>query len=198
MLLTLRDNGPGFSAEALQRAREPFFTTKSTRGLGLGLAICDTLTRAPGGELRMSNHAEGGAQLGLFLRSAEPGVAFPPRTISMSSDTPISTQAGGADRRRSASAPGTEPDPRPPGSRWQPGRRPRPGRTPADGLAGAVVSDIRMPGIDGLELLQQLRARDSELPVIFITGHGDIQLAVQAMRAGAYDFSKALPQRGAA
>ncbi len=78
VLLTLRDNGPGFSAEALQRAREPFFTTKtSTQGLGLGLAICDTLTRALGGELRMSNHAESGAQLGLFLRSAEPGVAFP-------------------------------------------------------------------------------------------------------------------------
>ncbi|OPG82292.1 sensor histidine kinase [Stutzerimonas stutzeri] len=78
VLLTLRDNGPGFSADALQRAREPFFTTKtSTQGLGLGLAICDTLTRALGGELRMSNHAEGGAQLGLFLRSAEPGVAFP-------------------------------------------------------------------------------------------------------------------------
>ena len=78
VLLTLRDNGPGFSAEALQRAREPFLTTKtSTQGLGLGLAICDTLTRALGGELRMSNHAEGGAQLGLFLRSAEPGVAFP-------------------------------------------------------------------------------------------------------------------------
>ncbi len=78
VLLTLRDNGPGFSADALQRAREPFFTTKtSTQGLGLGLAICDTLTRALGGELRMSNHPEGGAQLGLFLRCAEPGVAFP-------------------------------------------------------------------------------------------------------------------------
>jgi two-component system C4-dicarboxylate transport response regulator DctD len=60
-------------------------------------------------------------------------------------------------------------------------------RLPAD-WQGVVVSDIRMPGIDGLELLQQLRARDNELPVILITGHGDIQLAVQAMRAGAYDF----------
>ncbi len=78
VLLSLRDNGPGFSDEALQRAREPFFTTKtSAQGLGLGLAICDTLTRALGGELRMSNHPEGGAQLGLFLRSAEPGIAFP-------------------------------------------------------------------------------------------------------------------------
>ncbi|MGM3386777.1 sigma-54 dependent transcriptional regulator [Stutzerimonas stutzeri] len=53
---------------------------------------------------------------------------------------------------------------------------------------GVIVSDIRMPGIDGLELQQRLHALDSELPVLLITGHGDIQLAVQAMRAGAYDF----------
>ena len=78
VLLTLRDNGPGFSATALQRAREPFFTTKtSAQGLGLGLAICDTLTRTLGGELTLANHPEGGAQLSLYLRSADPGVAFP-------------------------------------------------------------------------------------------------------------------------
>ncbi|WP_349570927.1 sigma-54-dependent transcriptional regulator [Azotobacter salinestris] len=53
---------------------------------------------------------------------------------------------------------------------------------------GVVVSDIRMPGIDGLELLGQLKALDAELPVLLITGHGDVPLAVQAMRAGAYDF----------
>ena len=53
---------------------------------------------------------------------------------------------------------------------------------------GVVVSDIRMPGIDGLQLLQQLQEQDPELPVLLITGHGDVPLAVQAMRAGAYDF----------
>lgn len=68
--------------------------------------------------------------------------------------------------------------------------------TDAQGLAeriaadwpGVVVSDIRMPGIDGLQLLEQLHGLDSELPVLLITGHGDVPLAVQAMRAGAYDF----------
>ncbi len=72
--LHLRDNGPGFSADALQRAREPFFTTKtSAQGLGLGLAICDTLMRALGGELLFANHAEGGAVLTLRLRAAAQG-----------------------------------------------------------------------------------------------------------------------------
>ncbi|MGE6529489.1 sensor histidine kinase [Pseudomonas sp. NPDC077382] len=78
VLLTLRDNGPGFSDEAMQRAREPFFTTKtSAQGLGLGLAICDTLARALDGELILANHPEGGAQISLYLHCADPGVAFP-------------------------------------------------------------------------------------------------------------------------
>lgn len=50
---------------------------------------------------------------------------------------------------------------------------------------GVVVSDIRMPGIDGMELLRQLHEQDADLPVILITGHGGVPLAVQAMRGGA-------------
>ncbi len=56
------------------------------------------------------------------------------------------------------------------------------------GLNGVVVSDIRMPGMDGMTLLQRLRDRDADLPVILITGHAEVQLAVEAMRRGAYDF----------
>ncbi|MHA6491698.1 two-component response regulator AauR [Pseudomonas borbori] len=55
-------------------------------------------------------------------------------------------------------------------------------------FAGIVVSDIRLPGIDGLELLTRLKQRDPSLPVVLITGHGDISMAVNAMRDGAYDF----------
>ena len=55
-------------------------------------------------------------------------------------------------------------------------------------FAGIVVSDIRLPGMDGLSLLGELKARERELPVVLITGHGDISMAVGAMRAGAYDF----------
>ena len=57
-----------------------------------------------------------------------------------------------------------------------------------DNFPGIVISDIRLPGIDGLELLKRLKARDQSLPVVLITGHGDISMAVGAMRDGAYDF----------
>ncbi|MCJ8206132.1 ATP-binding protein [Pseudomonas sp. RGM2987] len=77
--LYIRDNGPGFCMEALGRAGEPFYTTKTrTQGLGLGLAICDTLMRAFGGELSFSNHKEGGALITLKLRHGAPGVSLQP------------------------------------------------------------------------------------------------------------------------
>lgn len=57
-----------------------------------------------------------------------------------------------------------------------------------DAFGGVIVSDIRLPGASGLDLLTQCRERASEVPVILVTGHGDISMAVQAMRDGAYDF----------
>lgn len=66
----------------------------------------------------------------------------------------------------------------------------------ADGVAdrigpsfsGVVVTDIKMPGTSGLELMAEILSVDTDLPVVLITGHGDVPMAVQAMREGAYDF----------
>lgn len=56
------------------------------------------------------------------------------------------------------------------------------------GFAGVVVTDVRLPRRSGLELLADVVASDPDLPVIVVTGHGDVSMAVDAMRAGAYDF----------
>ncbi|MFY0661062.1 MAG: sigma-54-dependent Fis family transcriptional regulator [Shimia sp.] len=53
---------------------------------------------------------------------------------------------------------------------------------------GIVISDIKMPGMDGMQFLKKLMGADSSLPVIMITGHGDVPMAVEAMRVGAFDF----------
>lgn len=55
-------------------------------------------------------------------------------------------------------------------------------------FAGVVVSDVRMPGLDGLGLLRAIAAIDREIPVVLITGHGDVPMAIEAMRSGAWDF----------
>lgn len=56
------------------------------------------------------------------------------------------------------------------------------------GSPGCLVLDIRMPGMSGLELQQELNARGIDLPIIVLTGHGSVQVAVHAMKAGAIDF----------
>ena len=56
------------------------------------------------------------------------------------------------------------------------------------GASGCLILDVRLPGVDGLELQQELIRADIHIPTIFITGHGDIRMSVQAMKAGAVEF----------
>ena len=60
---------------------------------------------------------------------------------------------------------------------------------------GVIITDVRMPRVDGFQLMAQLRKIDPDLPVVLVTGHGDISMAVQAIRDGAYDFIEK-PYRG--
>lgn len=58
----------------------------------------------------------------------------------------------------------------------------------AAGSCGCLILDVRMPGIDGLELQRRLNQQQSTLPIIMLTGHGDVPMAVNAMSQGAFDF----------
>jgi two-component system response regulator FixJ len=57
-----------------------------------------------------------------------------------------------------------------------------------DAVEGCILLDIRMPGMSGLEVQKQLQDRGNSMPIIFITGHGDVPMAVEAMQSGAFDF----------
>ena len=59
-----------------------------------------------------------------------------------------------------------------------------------EAYSGCIVLDIRMPGMSGLELQSKLKSLNSPLPIVFITGHGDVPMAVEAMRQGAIDFMR--------
>jgi FixJ family two-component response regulator len=175
----VRDNGHGIDAEARKHLFEPFFTTKpGEQGLGLGLTLSASLAAATGGNLAVEHPASGGTAfvLSLPLASPLPSHMNHDLTVLIVEDDPMCCSA--ASRRwpwKTFPAIGV-------GSAEEALER------IGDNFAGIVISDIRLPGIDGLELLSRLKARDRSLPVVLITGHGDISMAVGAMRNGAYDF----------
>jgi FixJ family two-component response regulator len=168
-----------------QRVFEPFFTTKP-RGMGLGLAISRTIVAAHGGTLAVRSAPGEGTTFRVELPSRPPEDAravrpsgaprFGTGTVFVIDDDAsmrraLERQLQGAGYRVETFAAAQEYLAR-----------------PAHAGPGCIVSDVRMPGLSGLDLQASLAREGSDLPLVFISGHGDVPTTVHAMKAGAIEF----------
>jgi FixJ family two-component response regulator/signal transduction histidine kinase len=183
--VTVTDSGRGMDEPTLERIFQPFFTTKA-RGMGLGLSISRTIVAAHGGTLTVQSAPGEGTTFRVELPAGSPDAVrpAPPATVAAGSGGTVFVIDDDPSMRRAverqlhgagyivetfASAQAFL------------------DRTPPAGVA-CIVSDVRMPGLSGLDLQASLAQADRDLPTVFISGHGDIPTTVHAMRAGAVTF----------
>ncbi len=176
----VRDSGAGMDAETLARIFQPFFTTKA-KGMGLGLSISRTIVEAHGGTLSAhSAPGEGSTfRIELPLRpsrrhrltaSADAGTVFvidDDPSVRRALERQLRTAGFRVETFASA--------------------QDYVARAPQAGIA-CIVTDVRMPGMSGLDLQDSLAQAGRALPMVFITGHGDIPTTVRAMKGGAVNF----------
>jgi FixJ family two-component response regulator len=212
VLVAVRDSGSGVDPEHLERVFESFYTTKPS-GMGLGLSICRSIIDAHGGQLWAEANQPKGAAFQFTLPAANKDHEFsadspalmafatqPARSLSLETKANLqSFLAGGAM---------LEPDPTvlvvddDPAVRESVGRLMRSVGLDARLFASVpdllkserpngptcLVIDVKMPERNGLEFQRELAAADVQIPVVFITAHGDVPMSVQAMKGGAIEF----------
>jgi FixJ family two-component response regulator/signal transduction histidine kinase len=185
VVVEVTDQGCGMDEATVARVFQPFFTTKP-KGMGLGLSISQTIVAAHGGTLIVRSALGRGTTFRIELPSRPPDAIRPTPietvasksagTIFVIDDDPsmrraLQRQLRGAGHRVEAfeSAQGYLEHAVP------------------EGVA-CIVSDVRMPGLSGLDLQDLLAQGKRDLPIVFVSGHGDIPSTVRAMRAGAVSF----------
>ncbi len=183
--ITMTDSGHGMDEATLARVFQPFFTTKAG-GMGLGLSISRTIVAAHGGTLSARSAPGDGTTFRLELPAGSPDAvrSAPPAaaavgtggTVFVIDDDPSMRRA--VDRQLQGAGYVVE---------TFASAQAYLERTPPAGIA-CIVSDLRMPGLSGLDLQASLARAGRDLPTVFISGHGDVPTSVQAMRAGAVTF----------
>ena len=178
VLVEVRDSGSGLDPQGAEQVFEAFYTTKP-EGIGIGLSISRSIIEAHGGRLWASANAPHGAVF-RFLAARHRGGSLmnEDRAVVFVVDDDPSMRALARQRcsGRSASTCGSSPRRRSSCSAQRPD------------APGCLVLDVRLPGMSGLTFQQELAKAGVALPVIFITGHGDVPMTVRAMKAGAVEF----------
>ncbi len=186
-IVEVSDTGPGMDRATLARAFEPFFTTKPG-GMGLGLSISRTIVASHGGTLSVESTTGAGATFRLELPAAARG---------NDAITVKKVAARNADTRASVFVIDDDPS-----MRRALERQLRSAgyvvetfasaddflERPGDSNAACIVSDVRMPGTNGLDLQSSLAHAKRALPIVFISGHADVPTTVHALKSGAVDF----------
>ena len=177
VLIEVRDCGAGLGGEGAERVFEPFYTTKP-EGIGIGLSISRSIVEAHGGRLWASPNEPHGAVFRLSLPVAGEGtIMSEERAVvfvvdddpSMRRSLDTLLRSVGLDVHLFSSA-----------QEFMLAERPD--------APGCLVLDVRLPGMSGLAFQQELVKAGEALPVIFLTGHGDVPMTARAMKAGAAEF----------
>jgi FixJ family two-component response regulator/signal transduction histidine kinase len=191
MCVDVADSGHGIDEATLARVFQPFFTTKRG-GMGLGLAISRTIVAAHGGTLTARSAPGSGTTFRFELPLLPPGEARPPPVARLAPTATVANEASGTvfvvdddpgmcrALERQLQGAGYRVETFASAQAYL-------DAAPADAVA-CIVSDVRMPGLSGLDLQASLGREGRELPMVFMSGHGDVPTTVHAMRAGAVSF----------
>ena len=175
VLVAVRDSGTGLGLEA-DRVFTPFFTTKAN-GMGMGLPISRSLVEGHGGRLWATPNSPHGAVFSFTLPvAAEESLMTRASVVFVVDDDPsvrsslkfllssVGLQVESFDSAETFLQ-----------------------RKPPD-APSCLVLDVRLRGLSGLDFQRELAARNIRIPIVFVTGHGDIPMSVRAMKAGAIEF----------
>jgi FixJ family two-component response regulator len=206
---SVTDMGPGLKEEVIARLYEAFFSTKA-EGLGIGLSLCRTIVESHRGRMRAQNLYNGSASSAVVSRSlcrsniaARPEAPAPTPSRAAETGSPPSPRTHGHPSMSLIPKKGTvyvvdDDEAVRDSLQWL--LEGKDYRVKCFDSAesflsrfdprevACLIADIRMEGMSGLELQDRLIERRSPLPVVFITGHGDVPMAVSTMKKGAMDF----------